>query len=540
MNLLLSLILGHGRRQIVSLIGPPSQVNVLVRGFSAGSFVGLTVLHLLWKRQALLAQGILGGIACPPALLEGIPHERMQQVVLLHYKADQLCMWRPVEGHSLAGRTVYVYGDWKHLNHFGSQEHNYCHWLENIPPPGVYPVWRVMLDNPDMANPQKRDASALRLLSWLSFSLDQHTSALLAKLMKQLATEEENNPAILRTVQESSIGATWNSLVDIRSGLIDQITVNNLAQSNDTVSQLYRTFLARLSFPRLVHFLDLVLPQMLPHQRIREQNQVRHLTSHWLSLLEQDGNSFTPKLDMNFLFSSHAGLVHVLIEWYRYPLLVFSDYPKVERVPLEVLRNATTLDTYRQHVAMGIRSGQSTLFAFESNGDLYKMIGNLITSNVPQRVGTENRHWKHVAPYQTELAILPQEMAETFCKHALEGFQNHQNYEYIYDWIGIFSPTEGGRVPVKMHCIELLGDTRSADDLGMFCTMPAERLCVGCGLTSSERPTGTHPNQKALLREAAIKLLSAILLPDQQEGDNEEVLAFKKVFPGLGHPHRPY
>ena len=61
-------------------------------------------------------------------------------------------------------------------------------------PPGVYPVWRVMLDNPDMANPQKRDASALRLLSWLSFSLDTHTSALLAKLMKQLATEEENNP----------------------------------------------------------------------------------------------------------------------------------------------------------------------------------------------------------------------------------------------------------------------------------------------------------------------------------------------------------
>ena len=276
---------------------------------------------------------------------------------------------------------------------------------------------------------------------------------------------------------------------------------------------------------------------MLPHQRIREQNQVRHLTSHWLSLLEQDGNSFTPKLDMNFLFSSHAGLVHVLIEWYRYPLLVFSDYPKVERVPLEVLRNATTLDTYRQHVAMGIRSGQSTLFAFESNGDLYKMIGILITSNVPQRVGMENRHWKHVAPYQTELAILPQEMAETFCKHALEGFQNHQNYEYIDDWIGIFSPTEGGRVPVRMHHIELLGDTRSADDLGVFCTMPAERLCIGCGLTSSERPTGTHPNQKALLREAAIKLLSAILLPDQQEGDNEEVLAFKKVCQELRQQH---
>ena len=119
MNLVLSLILGHGRRQIISFIGPPLPANVLVSSFSAGSFVGLTVLHLLWKRQALFAQGILGGIACPPALLEGIPHERMQQVVLIHYQADQLCMWKPAEGHSLAGRTVYVHCDWKHLNHFG-------------------------------------------------------------------------------------------------------------------------------------------------------------------------------------------------------------------------------------------------------------------------------------------------------------------------------------------------------------------------------------------------------------------------------------
>ena len=54
------------------------------------------------------------------------------------------------------------------------------------------------------------------------------------------------------------------------------------------------------------------------------------------------------------------------VEWFRHPLLVFSDYPKVERVPLEVLRSASTLETYRQHVAFGIRSGQSTLFAFES------------------------------------------------------------------------------------------------------------------------------------------------------------------------------
>ncbi len=204
----------------------------------------------------------------------------------------------------------------------------------------------------------------------------------------------------------------------------------------------------------------------------------------------------------------------------------------MERIPLEVLRSASALETYRQRVAFGIRSGQSTLFAFESQGNLYKMVGILITSNVPQRASNENRHWKYVAPHQTELAILPQAMAETFCRHALEG---HQNYHYLHDWVGMFSPTEGGRVPITMHHIELLGDTRSADDLGVFCTMPPERLCIGCGLARSERPEGSHPNQKALLREAAIKLLCTILEPDQHDRDNEEVAAYKKVCRELRH-----
>ena len=209
------------------------------------------------------------------------------------------------------------------------------------------------------------------------------------------------------------------------------------------------------------------------------------------------------------------------------PLLVFSDYPKVEKVPLEVLRDATTLEVYRQHVALGIRAGQSTLFAFEFDGVRYLMIGVLMASKVPQlKVGKENRHWKHVAPHQTELAILPKEMAETFCWHAVDGFRD---YQYIQNWFGIFSPTEGGRIPVKMHHIELLGDTRSADDLGVFCTIPAERLCIGCGLKTSARTEESHPNQRTALREAATKLLRFILLLDLQNGDDEEQEALRRV-----------
>ena len=64
-------------------------------------------------------------------------------------------------------------------------------------------------------------------------------------------------------------------------------------------------------------------------------------------------------------------------------------------------------------------------------------------------------------------------------------------------------------------------------DLGVFCTMP--RLCIGCGLTCNDRPEGTHSNQKAQLRKAAINLLRTILQPDDQDGDNEGQVAYKKV-----------
>ena len=39
-----------------------------LRGFSAGSFAGLSTLHLLWKIPNVVTNGKLGAIACPPQL----------------------------------------------------------------------------------------------------------------------------------------------------------------------------------------------------------------------------------------------------------------------------------------------------------------------------------------------------------------------------------------------------------------------------------------------------------------------------------------
>ena len=73
MNLILSLLVGEGHRRIVFLLKPqelpidplPRLASVLIRGFSARSFVGLSLLHLLWQWDTIHAGGALGAICLP-------------------------------------------------------------------------------------------------------------------------------------------------------------------------------------------------------------------------------------------------------------------------------------------------------------------------------------------------------------------------------------------------------------------------------------------------------------------------------------------
>ena len=59
-----------------------------LRGFSAGSFAGLSTA----------TNGKLGAIVCPPQLIVTPPTDHTLH--LLHYEADQLCVWKP-GGHQL-------------------------------------------------------------------------------------------------------------------------------------------------------------------------------------------------------------------------------------------------------------------------------------------------------------------------------------------------------------------------------------------------------------------------------------------------------
>ena len=101
-----------------------------LRGFSAGSFAGLSTLHLLWKMPNVVTNGKLGAIACLPQLIVTPPTDHTLH--LLHYEADQLCVWKP-GGHQLDQLQIrYTYVSTEgpaYKEHFGSKEHNYSHWL---------------------------------------------------------------------------------------------------------------------------------------------------------------------------------------------------------------------------------------------------------------------------------------------------------------------------------------------------------------------------------------------------------------------------
>ena len=134
--------------------------RVDLRGFSAGSFAGLSTLHLLWKIPNVVTNGKLGAIACPPQLLVTPPTDHTLH--LLHYEADQLCVWKPGEHQLDQLRIRYTYVSTEgpaYREHFGAKEHNYSHWLSLNHTAGWMDLARFLFMNPEAASPAKRDAT---------------------------------------------------------------------------------------------------------------------------------------------------------------------------------------------------------------------------------------------------------------------------------------------------------------------------------------------------------------------------------------------
>ena len=189
--------------------------RVELRGFSAGSFAGLSTLQLLWKIPNVVTKGKLGAIACPPQLLVTPP--ATHALHLLHYESDRLCVWKPGQRQLdlLQIRYTYVRTEGPaYKEHFGANE-------------------------------------PLRLLSWLSFRLEPAVEELIEDTMLYLSTAEKVTMADLLSLGTKHLDKECESVEALRDHLIELVSVRNLRHRPEALFALFRQFLQRLTLPRL-------------------------------------------------------------------------------------------------------------------------------------------------------------------------------------------------------------------------------------------------------------------------------------------------
>ena len=513
LGLLLDLLLGAGKtRYLNTRPHARARREVFVRGFSAGSYSGICLLHLLWKLPFVEAQGKLGGIACPPELLCTIPADKGQGLHLFHYERDLLCCWQPTIDfiQRLPCVCTIVANDWADLHdHFGKSEHEYGHWIDLPMQAGKFQLWRFLQDLPDPAAPKLRDVTPLRLMSWLSYQLSQRTHLLIKECMMEFSQiEPVQSDKILQIgrFHLAGVGDAWETWGQMRDAVIDEVTIRGKAQQPAVVVNLIRGFLQRLPLPRLLHFLDLVLPQMVPVCSPAQAAGYQFPGSQFIRdlWLERDKGAFVQEPDIKLmrLFPSHAGIEHFRVEWNNKPLLLFADMEAKEYSSAWSYQNAKAVIATRQNVTMGLKKGNTVLLHFQYNGQFFQAILQMSGSVPGGKVGVDtHKLWKHVIPRSTDFAWLPRE-AEAFCLPALQLDPNRQ-----YGTLGHCVPAHSPRSIIAVDQIYFIGDSRSASELEVFINMPIERLRVGCGLQCTLPHVPLVPSSRTLLFSAAVKLL---------------------------------
>ena len=150
------------------------------------------------------------------------------------------------------------------------------------------------------------------------------------------------------------------------------------AQQPAVIVRLIRGFLQRLPLPRLLHFLDLVLPQMVPVCSPAQATGFQFPGSQLICnlWLKRDEGVFVqePEVTLMRLFASHAGIVHFRVEWKGKSLLLFADMEAKEYSSAWSYQNAKTVITTRQNVTMGLKKGNTVLLHYQFHGQLYQAI----------------------------------------------------------------------------------------------------------------------------------------------------------------------
>ena len=187
----------------------------------------------------MLTQSRLGAIACPPEMLVA-PPKGDHVLHLFHYEGDSLCNWRP--GTQLLTDCCAQYTFVKNENssysvHFGPSDHGYSHWLGLTLPLGAYELSQFLFLLPAAAAGAKRDATPLRLISWLRFHLDPEVKGLIDSAMLHLSKCVHVCDQDLLDLGQQYLGMddSVRSVVDLRDKLVDLVSILFASQTRGTL-----------------------------------------------------------------------------------------------------------------------------------------------------------------------------------------------------------------------------------------------------------------------------------------------------------------
>ena len=344
--LIADLLFGNGMdRYVGAMQGPDSPLEVNVRGFSAGSYSGLAFLHILWSIPRVTTKGCLGAIACPPSLLSMSRAKKEDLLHLIHFESDSLCSWKPGPQQIRDCCTSFTYitneiASYK--GHFGPDEHDYSHWMALNLPNGSYTLRVLLFIRPEAASKARRDATPLRLISWLSYKLNPELEQFIEQAMEHLSTWKETEGGNVLTMGKDAIpqGETINSEGELRDRLIDLVSVGNLKHKPEALFTLFRQFLTRISLPRLIHFLDLVLPQLTPVQAAWAGEEKTLWSCHHIRWLREKQSDATPRVQISYFFSSHDSVFFFFNRWLQRisRILAVLGYEGIKQATPVVLR----------------------------------------------------------------------------------------------------------------------------------------------------------------------------------------------------------
>ena len=468
-----------------------------------------------------------GGIALPPVLLRQIRREQGAQLMLVHLTTDSLCQWHPRDStlHAFPCKYCIVDRETCELrHHFGACEHSYGHWIDLDLPEGRFPFWWLLREKPKAANPKCRDVAPLRLVSWLSCEVPVATQKVLGQLMLLFgrvdpASADQVFAIGYQHLQVATADVpTWDM---IRDALIHSLAIGGRSCPTDEVGRIMVAFLQRLPLPHLVHFLDMILPQMVPVMAPCHLHMRRFASSYRVEKQPADGHPVEYRLQVCKMFWSLANIMHI-----SSPLLLLATARIAERNTASFQwEGGPPYD--RQKIQMGLRKGNTVLVHFRSGNVCYQCV--LIMIDAELRAGKpkqgQRKYWRYVSPQRTYFAWLPENLARAFCFNAL---QVHPQVPY-----GEVRHLEPGADEVYhsmlFQNIYHIGGTKSAQELEVFLRMPRERLRLGCGIqcTDSIHPLG--PKQRTKLYIAALRLLRFAIGIESAPIENEEQYALQKA-----------